>query len=108
MGGWIYLIYDCENGVYKIGVTRNISGNKRLKTLQTGNAAELRLVHSIHYQYPFRLEKLLHQHFQDKRVNGEWFRLDKEDEEAFNEICQSKMEFIRALSGNPFFMKDIK
>ena len=41
--GYVYLIADEDNQVYKIGASRN-SALKRMKQLQTGNANELKVV----------------------------------------------------------------
>lgn len=107
MGGFVYLICDPANNVFKIGVTRNLTSN-RIKKLQTGNATELHIVSTYFHQYPFRLEKMLHLHFIDKQVLNEWFKLDLQDTTHFTEICDMLAERIRAMENNPFFMKNIR
>jgi hypothetical protein len=60
------------NELYKIGVTNNI--DRRVKTLQTGNASPI-VVEYIEERYkPHKAEHYLHQQFSTRRVNGEWFR----------------------------------
>ena len=51
--GYVYLIKDNYNNVYKIGVTKNL--NKRIKSLQTGNVCELKLIYLFKTDYPYRL-----------------------------------------------------
>ena len=106
MGGYVYLICDPANDSYKIGVTRNLSGN-RIKKLQTGNPTELHMVSWYECQYPFRLEKMLHNKFRDKHELNEWYKLDLQDVIYFKEICEAQNNIIKALSDNPFFMKNI-
>lgn len=104
--GYVYLIGELDNpGKYKIGSTRAKSINTRLKHLQTGNSSELYIKESFETDYPFKLEKMLHNHFKEKNLIGEWFELSKADTEAFKGICEEKMKVITSLSNNPFFFK---
>ena len=93
--------------LYKIGVTRSLS-EKRLKQLQTGNGNELFVLKQHETLYPFRIESYLHNKFSLKREMGEWFRLDKEDVEHFNEICQKYEEVINVMKDNVFFAKKLR
>lgn len=67
--GYVYLITD-EKYV-KIGVAKSVEN--RIKTLQTGNPKQLRLIKTIHTYNPYKLETDLHNLFENKRVNNEWF-----------------------------------
>ena len=60
--GFVYLIYDRNNNSYKIGVTKG-DPKTRLKKLQTGNTCELELINQFEYEYPYRLESMLHNHY---------------------------------------------
>lgn len=104
--GIVYLICDSANDLYKIGVTRG-DVNKRLKKLQTGNGTELFLSSYHVSQYPYRIETMLHNHFQSKKELNEWFRLSIDDVVNFLNICQMMEERIKSLEDNPFFMKKI-
>ena len=70
--GFVYFITDGE--FVKIGVADNVE--KRLKELQTGNPKELTVVRSVYCENPYYAEKLFHDLFRYKRVNGEWFKID--------------------------------
>lgn len=105
--GYVYLICDPANDTYKIGVTRNIKSN-RIKKLQTGNSTELHIVNTYQCEFPFRLEKMLHLHFSSKHELNEWYNLCVNDVIEFTNICNMLNNRIKALSNNPFFMKDIK
>lgn len=107
MGGYVYLICDPGQDTYKIGVTRDLA-QKRLKRLQTGNASELHIIHSVYATYPFRLETILHNKFKHKRATGEWFYLDQDDIKNFEQTCTEAINLIELMKDNPFFGKDLK
>lgn len=70
----VYFIQPRSGGLIKIGVTSDI--DRRLKELQTGQAAELRVVHKIVFDkraIAERVEQLLHSRYAQYRSNGEWF-----------------------------------
>jgi hypothetical protein len=48
---------------------------------------------------------MLHNHFKEKNLIGEWFELSKADTEAFKEICEDKTMVIESLKNNPFYFK---
>lgn len=102
--GYVYLIGEIGNDSrYKIGSTRSKDVNKRLKQLQTGSSSELYIKESFETDYPFKLEKMLHNRFKDKNLIGEWFELSKADTEDFRDICEDKMRIIESLKNNPFY-----
>jgi len=69
----VYII-KCQNtNFYKIGVSDNIEG--RLKNLQTANPRELILVSGFICKEPFKLERIIHNEYEDKRKKGEWFEI---------------------------------
>ena len=103
----VYLICDPDKDLFKIGVTKGLH-NKRMRQLQTGNGTELHLVDFYETDYPFRLEKMLHTKFQNKREHGEWFKLDAEDIFKFREHCDACMVVIESLKNNPFFTKYLR
>ena len=104
--GYVYLIGEVGNDTnYKIGSTRAKDVNNRLKQLQTGSSSELYIKESFETEYPFKLEKMLHNHFKEKNLIGEWFELSKADTEAFKEICEDKTMVIESLKNNPFYFK---
>ena len=102
--GFVYLIGEIgNNGRYKIGSTRAKEVETRLKHLQTGNSSELYIKESFETEHPFKLEKMLHNHFKEKNLIGEWFELSEADTEAFRGICEEKMKVIDSLKDNPFY-----
>lgn len=107
MSGYVYLICDNITEKYKIGVTKQ-DINKRLKKLQTGNSTELFVRHYYKTDYPFRMEKMLHNKFNHKRILNEWFDLDDDVIINFPKYCQEVEKQINALKENPFFAKDLK
>ena len=107
MGGYVYLICDPANDAYKIGVTRNLQSN-RIKKLQTGNSTELHISYIYKCQYPFRLEKMLHNYYYSKRILNEWFEFDSTDCINFINTCKELDYRISIMKDNPFFAKDLK
>lgn len=106
MAGIVYLICDPDTNTYKIGMTkRDIT--KRLKELQTGNSAELFVVHTYKCDHPYRLELMLHNRFRNKLALNEWFSLDKNDVEDFPDTCRKTDEIIKSLSDNIYFAKGL-
>jgi hypothetical protein len=102
--GYVYLIGEIGNeNKFKIGSTRANNVNKRLKQLQTGSSSELYIKESFETEHPFKLEKMLHNHFKEKNLIGEWFELSEADTEAFRGICEEKMKVIMSIKDNPFF-----
>lgn len=102
--GYVYLIGEIgKEGRYKIGSTKAKDVNKRLKQLQTGNSSELFIKESYETEHPFKLEKMLHNHFKSSNLIGEWFELSESDTEAFMGICEEKEKTIEALKDNPFY-----
>lgn len=65
-----HIIYFIQAGeTIKIGITRNLE--TRLKSLQVGNAHELIVLKTI--DGTKQTEELIHHHFRDYNMNGEWF-----------------------------------
>ena len=108
MSGYVYLIVEwdkIEKNSYpsKIGVTKGSIEN-RIKKLQTGNCSNLHMLNFFKSEYPFKLEKMLHRHYQPYRNNGEWFTLTEECVVNFNKTCQEKENIINLLlNENPFY-----
>jgi len=107
MEGFVYLIgEEGNNGRFKIGSTKAKDVNKRIKQLQTGNSEPLYLRQSYKTKYPFKLEKLLHNHFKFSNLIGEWFELSEDDVKNFKTLCKKKEEIIESLKENPFYFKE--
>lgn len=105
--GYVYLIEDSTNNVYKIGVTRK-NDKKRLQKLQTGNSSKLTIKYIFKTEWPFRLESMLHMKYKEYRVLNEWYDLPKDIVDNFGEICSSQNDIIYSLKDNPFFAKNLK
>ena len=102
--GHVYLIGARDlPGRYKIGSTRGKNVNKRLKQLQTGSSSELYIKESYETEHPFKLEKMLHNHFESSNLIGEWFELSEADTRDFRRLCEEKLKVIESLKDNPFY-----
>lgn len=71
---YVYLIKNHRNGFVKIG--RSVNPSTREKTLQS-EEPELEMI--FHHKGLESDELFLHQKFNEKRLRGEWFKLDDED-----------------------------
>lgn len=77
--GFVYFIQGENGGAIKIGYTKNIES--RLHTLQTSYPDALKVLCLI--PGSTKIETNYHDKFKDIRLNGEWFKPDKE---IFDEI----------------------
>ncbi|NER90344.1 GIY-YIG nuclease family protein [Moorena sp. SIO3A2] len=84
-----YLITDGE--YLKIGLSTTANMEKRLASLQTGNARELKLLGRKEGNW----EQLIHQRFRCFRVRGEWFRRDPKILAYFEDSAQTPQVTIR-------------
>lgn len=66
---------------YKIGRTNNLERRNREIKLHLPFEAEL--IHRIMTDDPIGIEKYWHERFSDKRLHGEWFKLNAQDIKAF-------------------------
>jgi biotin carboxyl carrier protein len=76
---YVYLMKDTANDFYKIGISSK--PEYREKTLQSEKPT-IELI--ITKEYPIRkiaesFEKALHETYSEKRIRGEWFKLEEED-----------------------------
>ena len=101
---FIYLISNIDNdNICKIGVTKRKNIEDRKKQLQTGSSDELYIRNFFETKYPYKLEKMLHRHFNDKKLLNEWFELNNEEINDFTNICNKYETILLSLKDNPFF-----
>jgi len=105
---FVYLLCDSgQDSMFKIGMTKS-SIEKRIKQLQTGNGSEIFIVDYHETEYPYYIEKMLHQKFCSNKKIGEWFELDTNDIKEFKEECNRLEELIIVMKDNKFFNKELK
>ena len=78
--GFLYVVSfidTSDNIFYKIGIAKD--HRSRLATRQTSIPFDLKIELICYVQNMRNDEKELHQIFKEKRIRGEWFKLDKED-----------------------------
>jgi hypothetical protein len=74
--GYVYLIQSVT-GFYKIGKTKDVEN--RAKMFSVKLPFEIELDHVIRCSNRHVAERVLHDRFADKRINGEWFALAPQD-----------------------------
>lgn len=104
--GYVYLIEDFNNNIYKIGVTKDLK--KRLRNLQTGNSNQISIKYTYETEYPFRIEQMLHNKFKEYKELNEWYNLPKEIVNNFYGYCDQFSDIIDNLKDNPYFRKKLK
>lgn len=105
----VYLISSQIEGSihYKIGYTKR-EVSERIKELKTGNCAEFDIVKVYKPKdFAVTIEKKLHHYFNNKKVNGEWFKLSNEDVDEFESLCESFYKLIKQLQDNNTYLQDI-
>jgi len=102
--GKVYLLADEEWSQFKIGVTKN-SSSSRVKGLQTGNGSEIMIVKEYESDNYRRIESYLHRLFANKRLVGEWFKLDDDDIINFTKTCIKEDDKISFLKEHNVFYK---
>lgn len=74
--GHVYII-KADNGLYKVGRTKDLSG--RIEHFTVKLPYDFEVVHHYFSEDYVAEEKRLHKLFDSKRVRGEWFKLKKKD-----------------------------
>ncbi|NRQ69705.1 GIY-YIG nuclease family protein [Bacillus cereus] len=74
---FVYLIMEKLYGAIKIGTTKKL--DQRLMQFGVKLPFDIKIVHIIYSENGDITEKLLHKYFSSKRLNGEWFSLNKKD-----------------------------
>lgn len=105
MEGFVYLIGQLDNkDIFKIGVTKK-DVSLRLKELQTGSSEELYIHSHFKSKNVYKLEKMLHRHYNNNNKLNEWFILEEKQSLQFIETCEKYENILDSLIDNPFFNK---
>lgn len=82
--GWVYLIQNNDNGLYKIGFTSDIK--TRMKQLNHQYIDGIKEIAFLDSDDTYGDEKNIHAMFTSKKVKGEWYDLNQDDIEYFKNI----------------------
>ena len=81
-GAFIYIVKSGD--FYKIGYASSLSG--RLHNFEGANPNGIELIWAAVFTEYKKLEKMIHERFNEKRVKGEWFKLNEEDIELIKKL----------------------
>lgn len=81
--GWVYFIQSERGGPIKIGVATNVRA--RIDSLQSGNWEKFIILGVMSGTY--KHENILHRHFAQHRLFGEWFADSIEIRNAIGVLC---------------------
>lgn len=82
---FVYLIKLSENGVYKLGVSKDVE--KRIEQIQTENTKQIKIIKTFLSQYPYKIENVLYRRYKSKLIQNECFHLEQSDIDNFDENC---------------------
>lgn len=74
INGYVYFIKTEDYDYFKIGITKT-DIQRRFSNIQSGNMFKLKLIGFIPSENPRKLEKKIHSHFENKKMEGEWFNI---------------------------------
>lgn len=99
----IYLLKD-QVGNYKIGFTKH-SAKNRIKSLQTGNSGNLKVIHEFKTKHKRKVETALHNRFSYVHINREFYGLSDAEVNNFIQTCDTIENGLDVLQSslNPFY-----
>lgn len=75
--GYVYFVQEHMNGSFKIGKTKHVERYMNLFVVKL--PFENKLIHLIKSGNHHQTKAAFHKHFNDKRLEGEWFSLNQDD-----------------------------
>lgn len=90
--GYVYLMYFSLGDIYKIGVSQNVE--RRLNDIRSYIPISLTIEHIIKTDDTAIVESSFHEYFHDKRIQGEWFDLDKSDIDLFKSMQEVSVHWL--------------
>lgn len=91
MKGFVYLVNQNRTNYYKIGYSIN-NLKDRVSSMNMYSPFGCTLISVIETVEPKKIEKKLHNHFKDKRLNGEFFELDESDVDFFKSFEKNELK----------------
>lgn len=105
--GYVYFVQEYMTGSFKIGKTKHI--DRRMNVFNVKLPFENKLIFLIKTADHHQTESAFHQHFLNKRLEGEWFNLTRDDmawikngfyTEKIHKTINSPSEVAKQLSAN--------
>lgn len=83
--GFVYIL-KADNGIYKIGRTKNL--NNRISSINGILPYDTELIHAIETEDYKEAERYFHRKFAHRCIRGEWFQLTEKDVEQLKQISE--------------------
>lgn len=97
--GYIYLL-SSDNGKYKIGKTTDVE--RRLNEHLRIHPLKLNVLHVVKVREYSKCERYLLNHFSNKRLQGEWFDLTKDDISWIRSLRSQSLESLAGVLPESF------
>lgn len=89
---YIYLMQS-SNGLYKIGVSKDVEGRRRSLETGSGNEVKILSVWDTGRKVAYGVEQSAHRKFKQLNVRGEWFDLGESAVELFDSFLATKQVY---------------
>ena len=76
------------NKIYDIKIGRSSNVDKRIKQIQTGNPNKIILIQKYQCKDCNTVERMIHNNYKEKRLEGEWFNFTERDINECKELIQ--------------------
>ena len=104
-----YKVYLISSGdvekQYKIGYTRR-DVEDRVREFKTGNSNNLEVISVFESKWGTKIESSLHRKYKTKKIDGEWFYLNKDDIGNFQNECKRMHDMFELISNQNTYIID--
>lgn len=87
---YLYIFRNKESDDHKIGVSKDV--DRRMSDIASSLNVKLELVSKYPVISAYKVESILHIHFKDKHVYGEWYKLNQSDIDVISKYAISNKD----------------
>lgn len=86
---YLYFFQFGNQNIIKIGVSNKPP--RRKHDLETKLPYKIKLLNKFKLKNAYKIENIMHKYFDNQRMNGEWFRLDRKEIDYIKNMSLNKM-----------------